>query len=55
MHQVTDSKSIETINNLAKTKEIDLKRNMSSVIKKPVLGVSDQVGHKSGCTAAEDG
>ena len=29
--------------------------NMSLVVRKPVLGVSDQVQHKPGCTATEDG
>ena len=28
---------------------------MSLVVRKPVFGVSDQVRHKPGCTAAEDG
>ena len=28
---------------------------MSRVARKPVLGVSDQVRHKPGCTATEDG
>ena len=28
---------------------------MSLVLRKPVFGVSDQVPHKSGCTATEDG
>ena len=28
---------------------------MSLVLRKPVLGVSDQVRHKPGCTATEDG
>ena len=27
----------------------------SLVVRKPVLGVSDQVPHKPGCTATEDG
>ena len=29
--------------------------NMSLILRKPVFGVSDQVRHKSGCTATEDG
>ena len=29
--------------------------NMSRVTRKPVFRVSDQVGHKSGCAATEDG
>ena len=29
--------------------------NMSLVLRKPVFGVSDQVPHKGGCTATEDG
>ena len=28
---------------------------MSLVVRKPVFGVSDQVQHKPGCTASEDG
>ena len=28
---------------------------MSLVLRKPVFGVSDQVAHKPGCTATEDG
>ena len=28
---------------------------MSLVVRKPVFGVSDQVPHKPGCTATEDG
>ena len=28
---------------------------MSNVVRKPVFGVSDQVRHKPGCTATEDG
>ena len=28
---------------------------MSLVLRKPVFGVSDQVPHKRGCTATEDG
>ena len=28
---------------------------MSLVVRKPVFGVSDQVRHKPGCTATEDG
>ena len=28
---------------------------MSLVVRKPVFGVSDQVGHKSGCRHTEDG
>ena len=27
---------------------------MSRVVRKPVLGVSDQIRHKPGCTASED-
>ena len=33
----------------------DMSDNMSLVIRKPVVGVSDQVPHKPGCTATEDG
>ena len=29
--------------------------DMSNDLRKPVLGVSDQVRHKPGCTATEDG
>ena len=29
--------------------------NMSLVVRKPVFGVPDQVRHKPGCTATEDG
>ena len=29
--------------------------HMSLVVRKPVFGVSDQVWHKPGCTATEDG
>ena len=29
--------------------------HMSLVVRKPVFGVSDQVRHKSGCTATENG
>ena len=29
--------------------------NMSLVVRKPVFGVSDQVPHKPGCTATQDG
>ena len=29
--------------------------HMSLVVRKPVFGVSDQVRHKPGCTATEDG
>ena len=28
---------------------------MSLVVRKPVFGVSEQVGHKPGCSATEDG
>ena len=28
---------------------------LSPVVRKPVFGVSDQVRHKPGCTATEDG
>ena len=28
---------------------------LSLVLRKPVFGVSDQVAHKPGCTATEDG
>ena len=28
---------------------------LSLVVRKPVFGVFDQVGHKPGCTATEDG
>ena len=28
---------------------------LSLVVRKPVFGVSDQVRHKAGCTATEDG
>ena len=33
----------------------DVRNKMSGVMRKPVLGVSDQVQHKSGFTAIEDG
>ena len=29
--------------------------NMSRDVRKPVFGISDQVRHKPGCTATEDG
>ena len=29
--------------------------DLSLVVRKPVFGVSDQVRHKPGCTATEDG
>ena len=29
--------------------------NLSLILRKPVFGVSDQVRHKPGCTATEDG
>ena len=29
--------------------------HMNHVMRKPVFGVSDQVGHKPGCTDTEDG
>ena len=29
--------------------------NMSLVVRKPVFGVSEQVRHKPGCTATEEG
>ena len=32
-----------------------ISRDMSLVVRKPVFGVSDQVRHKPGCTATEDG
>ena len=32
-----------------------LQLNLSLVVRKPVFGVSDQVRHKPGCTATEDG
>ena len=32
-----------------------LQEYMSLVVRKPVFGVSDQVRHKPGCTATEDG
>ena len=32
-----------------------MNRNMSLIVRKPVFGVSDQVRHKPGCTATEDG
>ena len=35
--------------------EIKERNQMSLVMRKPVFGVSDQVGHKQGCTTAEDG
>ena len=31
------------------------RNNLSLFVRKPVLGVSDQVRHKPGCTATEDG
>ena len=34
---------------------ISFQNHMSLVVRKPVLGVSDQVPHKPGCTATEDG
>ena len=32
-----------------------MEAQMSLVLRKPVFGVSDQVRHKPGCTATEDG
>ena len=32
-----------------------LGEHMSLVLRKPVLGISDQVAHKHGCSATEDG
>ena len=37
---------------LANSVNLDYK---SQVVRKPVFGVSDQVRHKPGCTAKEDG
>ena len=38
------------------TRSSGLKKNhMSLVVRKPVFGVSDEVRHKRGCTATEDG
>ena len=34
---------------------IEMLYHLSLVLRKPVLGVSDQVQHKPGCTATEDG
>ena len=34
---------------------LSCRSNMSLVVRKPVFGVSDQVRHKLGCTATEDG
>ena len=36
-------------------KKHSMSSQMSLVVRKPVFGVSDQVRHKSGCTATEDG
>ena len=40
--------------NLYKT-ALDEQFYMSRDVRKPVFGVSDQVPHKPGCTATEDG
>ena len=34
---------------------VALQADLSLVVRKPVFGVSDQVRHKPGCTATEDG
>ena len=34
---------------------IETRDIMSLVMRKPLFGVSDQVRHKAGCTATEDG
>ena len=34
---------------------LEILYEMSLVVRKPVFGVSDQVRHKAGCTATEDG
>ena len=43
--------------NELKTKkpEVTVTAYWSLVVRKPVFGVSDQVRHKPGCTATEDG
>ena len=35
--------------------QVSLATYMSLVVRKPVYGVSDQVPHKPGCTATQDG
>ena len=35
--------------------ETEFLSHMSLVVRKPVFGFSDQVRHKPGCTATEDG
>ena len=58
-----DSKDLETkvITRILSRQEIQSRfltcavANMSLVVRKPVFGVSDQVRHKLGCTATEDG
>ena len=34
---------------------LDNPLNLSSDVRKPVFRISDQVGHKPGCTVTEDG
>ena len=34
---------------------LDTPKYMSLIVRKPVFGISDQVRHKPGCTATEDG
>ena len=36
-------------------KAIEMLQHLSLVVRKPVFEVSDQVPHKPGCTATEDG
>ena len=49
------SMKINPFNKLLCTYGYDQKYHMSRVVRKPVFGVFDQVGCKSGCTTTEDG
>ena len=63
VHQVTHSNSNDNEEYNFKNKNLTTKKlimlhalnYLSLVVRKPVFGVSDQVPHKSGCTATEDG
>ena len=47
--------SVHNIYFMKKDKKLSLNYNLSLVVRKLVLGVSDKVRHKPGCTATEDG
>ena len=50
-----DMKQQEKIISNLKSEIENKEKQLSLVLRKPVFGVSDQVRHKPGCTAAEDG